>query len=160
MKKQGTKSKSTQKIEQDKLFQNFNFWSKFNTKIKFNEGQSQVVQGQVNCYMVQVGFGFPSRVTDQATEPLTSSYNVVLTRIKAYMADDMSCLCVADVDRTMSACHHQEFLVHGDAHWHVVARQKPWQRVKARVRSYVGQILELRRLANDKVFVAAHMPKR
>ena len=82
-------------------FKNFNFWSKVNTKVKVNQSKEKV-----NGYMVQVGSGISSRVTDWAAETLTSSYDVALTRIRVYVADDVACLCVADVDRMMSACHH------------------------------------------------------
>ena len=42
----------------------------------------------------------------------------------------------------------------------MVARQKPWWRVRACVRSYVGQILKLRRSADDKVFMVVRVPRR
>ena len=53
---------------------NFDFWSKVNAK-----NQSQLVQGQSQWIPVRVGSGFPSRVTGRAVEPLTSSYDVLLT---------------------------------------------------------------------------------
>ena len=53
---------------------NFDFWSKVNAK-----SQSQLVHGQSQWILVQVGFGFPGRVTGQAIEPMTSSYDVSLT---------------------------------------------------------------------------------
>ena len=52
---------------------NFDFWSKVNAK-----SQSQLVHGQSQRILVQVCSGFPGRVTGQAVEPLTSSYDVSL----------------------------------------------------------------------------------
>ena len=57
---------------------NFDFWSKVNAK-----SQSQLVQGQNQRILVRVGFGFPGRVTGRAIDPLTSSYDVSLTWIRA-----------------------------------------------------------------------------
>ena len=69
-------------------FGNFNFWSKVNAKVKVNKGQSQLVHGQsqqLQCL---------GRVTDWVAETLTSSYDVALTWIRAYMANDEACLHV------------------------------------------------------------------
>ena len=57
---------------------NFDFWSKVNAK-----SQSQLVQGQSQRILVRVGFGFPGRVMGRAIDPLTSSYDVSLTWIRA-----------------------------------------------------------------------------
>ena len=58
--------------------ENFDFWSKVNAK-----SQSQLVQGQSQRILVRVSFGFPSRVTGRAVEPLTSSYDISLTWTRA-----------------------------------------------------------------------------
>ena len=57
---------------------NFNFWSKVNAK-----SQSQLVQGQSQQILVRVGSGFLSRVTGRAIDPLTSSYDILLTWTRA-----------------------------------------------------------------------------
>ena len=59
---------------------NFDFWSKVNAK---SQSQSQLVQGQSQRILVQVGSGFPGRVTGQTVEPLTSSYDVSMTWTRA-----------------------------------------------------------------------------
>ena len=59
---------------------NFDFWSKFNAK---SQSQSQLVQGQSQRILVRVGSGFSGRVTGQAIEPMTSSYDMSLTWTRA-----------------------------------------------------------------------------
>ena len=77
MKKRCSKLESTRKTEKG-LVENFDFWSKVNAK-----SQSQLVHGQSQRILVQVGSGFPGRVTGRTVEPLTSSYNVSLTWTRA-----------------------------------------------------------------------------
>ena len=50
------------------------------------KSQSQLVQGQSQRILVQVGSGFLGRVTGRAVEPLTSSYDVSLTWTRADVA--------------------------------------------------------------------------
>ena len=59
---------------------NFDFWSKVNAK---KSKSKSMVQGQSQRILVRVGFGFPGRVTGQAADPLTSSYDVSLTWTRA-----------------------------------------------------------------------------
>ena len=63
-----------EKLSKIGLLGNFDFWLKVNAK-----SQSQLVQGQSQQILVQIGFGFLGRVTDRATDPLTSSYDASLT---------------------------------------------------------------------------------
>ena len=74
MKKQSSKLESTRKLSKIGPVGNFDFWSKVNAK-----SQSQLVQGQSQRILVQVGSGFPGRVTGRAVDSLTSSYDVSLT---------------------------------------------------------------------------------
>ena len=67
-----------EKLSKIGLVGNFDFWSKVNAK-----SQSQLVQGQSQRILVRVGSGFPGRVTGQAVEPLTSSYDVSLMWTRA-----------------------------------------------------------------------------
>ena len=60
------------------LVENFDFWLKVNAK-----SPSPLVQGQSQQILVQVGSEFPGRVTGQAVEPLTSSYDVSLMWTRA-----------------------------------------------------------------------------
>ena len=72
--KQKVKSlgKEAQVLKENKV------WSKVNAK-----SQSQLVQGQSQRILVQVRSRFPSRVTAQVVELLTSSYDVSLTWTRA-----------------------------------------------------------------------------
>ena len=65
---------------------NFDFWSKVNAK-----SQSQLIQGQSQRILVQVGSGFLGRVTGRAVDPLTSSYDVSMTWTRACVVDDVLC---------------------------------------------------------------------
>ena len=67
-----------EKLSKISPFGNFDFWSRVNAK-----SQSQLVQDQSQRILVQVDFGFSGRVTGQAAEPLTSSYDVSLTWTRA-----------------------------------------------------------------------------
>ena len=96
-------------------------------------------------------FWFLAQVMDRATKALTSSYDMALTRIRACMADDMACLCIADVDRMTSACHHQEFSTHGrhvttsiDAWWHNRNLGSKWRRVLGRMRVRLSSYVDWR----------------
>ena len=61
---------------------NFDFWSKVNAKSQ-SQSQSQLVQGQSQRILVQVGSGFPGWVTGRTVDPMTSSYDVSMTWTRA-----------------------------------------------------------------------------
>ena len=67
-----------EKLSKIGLVGNFDFWSKVNAK-----SQSQLVHGQSQRILVRVCSGFPGRVTGQAVELLTSSYDMSLTWTRA-----------------------------------------------------------------------------
>ena len=67
-----------EKLSKIGLVGNFDFWSKVNAK---SQSQSQLVR--VKGQRILVGFGFPGRVTGRTVDPLTSSYDVLMTWTRA-----------------------------------------------------------------------------
>ena len=82
-------------------FENFNFWSKVNAKVKVNEVQSQRVLVKVNGQYSE----FPGWAMNRAAEKLTSSYDVALIWLR------LTRMC-------LHGCWHEMITSFSDIRWH------------------------------------------
>ena len=132
-------------------------WARYALSKILTLGQSQLVQDQSQRILVQVDFGFSGRVTGQAAEPLTSSYDVSLTWTRA----DVEVLAWLltwsdDVIRWRQMTSTAVF----DAWLERVMFTGAWRRrMVERVRSNGGQNLEFRRSVDEEADKATRVTK-